>query len=304
MQVGFDRRCFAALLALVTATAASAMPTATDCSDAHLTYGPPANLSYHVTVAAESSGSSELVNSNLARVAAELLAPPTAHAETQAFGDNVKPLPPVPAAVLMVITGFLCVSLVKDRRIWFAALTGLLSLGQAGVSVLPELVYHLAGRKQTEQHSPGELTRRMRVWQHSRRSRSDVEGTRYIGLLRRLAGIPDERRSLSASILSTRTMRGNFNSPGVCRSSTEYENVGCAVTQLISHLISTTTRPGSLSGQPFVFSPGFIFANLARGPPEPAWTEQSPMKGLSAQGLLGARRLTWLLFVLFWTRKH
>ena len=273
MQAGFDRRkSLAALLALVAVTAASAAPTVTGCGDAYPPCRSPAYISYRITVAEESFSSSEFVNSNLARVGQELLAPPAGSGETQTLAGDVKPLPPIPAAVLMVITGCFWVSLVKDRRRWFAALTGLLSLGQAGVSAFPELAYHLAGRKQTQHHSPHSLTRRMRTGEYSRRSRSDVEGTQYIGLLRRLAGIPDERTSLALpeSTLPMRTTPADFNSPAARKRSAHFRDIGCAATGLISHLTNITRRAGSLSGEPFVFSPGFIFSNLARGPPPPA----------------------------------
>jgi hypothetical protein len=48
-------------------------------------------------------------------------------------------LPGVPATFFLVATGFVCVSLVRDRRAWLAGLAALLWLGQAGLHALPQL---------------------------------------------------------------------------------------------------------------------------------------------------------------------
>jgi hypothetical protein len=60
-------------------------------------------------------------------------------------GDNdVKNLPAVPGAVLMVIVGFLCISLVRDCKVWISALVLIVVLSQAGVKTLPKLTTRLA----------------------------------------------------------------------------------------------------------------------------------------------------------------
>jgi hypothetical protein len=57
--------------------------------------------------------------------------------------DYAESLPAVPAAILMVLIGFLCVSLVRDRKGWLAVLGGLLWWGCAGVQTVPQLTQHL-----------------------------------------------------------------------------------------------------------------------------------------------------------------
>ena len=53
---------------------------------------------------------------------------------------DAKQLPPVPSAVFMVLMGFLCISLVKDRKIWLAVCVGILCVGQVGIKIIPQLV--------------------------------------------------------------------------------------------------------------------------------------------------------------------
>lgn len=134
----------------------------------------------------------EFFNPHVATVAAEFLKAPAA--DLQSVSVNAKSLPAVPGALFMALVGFLCVSLVKDRRVWLAALAGLLWLGQTGFTALPHLASHLRSKKQIQQSSPT-LTYISEL-EGSFRLRSDIEGTQYIGLLRHLAGIPDVTMSL------------------------------------------------------------------------------------------------------------
>lgn len=101
---------------------------------------------------------------------------------------NLKSLPAVPGTIFMVLTGFICVSLVKDRKIWIAALAGLFWLSQASVTSLPKLASHLYSRKHIE-HSVQNLTCAFEINNFSR-PRSDIQGSEYMGLLRRLGAIP------------------------------------------------------------------------------------------------------------------
>ena len=196
-------------------------------------------------------------NWNLAGVAAELLKPPTDLSAASTSHVQVTSLPAVPSAVFMVLTGFLCVSLVKDRKVWLAALAALLWAGQAGFSALPQLAHHIASRKQTEQFSPANLTCTPELI-HSDRLRSDIEGTRYIGLLRHLAGIPDNRMSFLRKQESKST-NAHVRTPQF------------ALTEVLADILSATNRLAYITKQHACFSPAFIFSNLARGPPRQTW---------------------------------
>ena len=95
----------------------------------------------------------------------------------------------------MVLIGFLCVSLVRDIRIWLAILSGLLWAGQAGISLLPQLALEVSGRALSENQSSSHYLARLYEPKDPNRLRSDIEGTCYIGLLRHLAGIPHDETS-------------------------------------------------------------------------------------------------------------
>jgi hypothetical protein len=129
-------------------------------------------------------------NSHLANVAAELVKPPADLPSRQAPAANVKSLPQIPGTILMVLTGFICISLVRDRKTWLTILIGLIWLGQAGFNVLPQLASHLINKKQINKQDFSTVNNLCRPV-FSDRLRSDIEGTYYIGLLHHLAGIPE-----------------------------------------------------------------------------------------------------------------
>jgi len=64
------------------------------------------------------------------------------------YSSQAKSLPAVPGALLMALAGFLCVSLVRDRRIW---LTAILWVAHVGLATLPQFVSYLNSKKQAEQ---------------------------------------------------------------------------------------------------------------------------------------------------------
>jgi len=242
---GIGRKGLLLFLSLLVASAVSAAPTVGDCSS--YLVAPPLSPSpdapaVHACPRQEHSGACEInqigepTNSHLASVAAEFLKPPVA-TDLQAQSISAKSLPPVPSALFMALAGFLCVSLVKDRRVWLAALAGLLWLGQTGFAALPQLASHLCSKKQIQQQSPASLTYVSEL-EGSFRLRSDLKGTQYIGVLRHLAGIPNPEKILAAIIFESH----NFNLLLKCSA--------VRTEQIVS------------------FSPAFIFARLARGPPE------------------------------------
>lgn len=179
-----------------------------------------------------------LFNSQLDSVSKEFHRPPVKNGELQNTYKGVKSLPPAPKTLLMVLVGFLCVSLVKDRRVWLAALTGLLWAGQAGVSILPQLAANVAGRGRSEKQSSANQVVHLTGQKHTYRLRSDIEGTCYIGLLRHLEGIP---KSGKPFIPNTK--------------------VGHKILQA-TECLATSAR------QHVLYSSAFIIASLARGPPE------------------------------------
>jgi hypothetical protein len=227
----------------------------------------------HIFFILETSRITEPSNAHLANIGVELLRPPADFTSSPPVG--AQSLPPIPAALFMVLTGFLCVSLVKDRRFWLGALAGLLWAGQTGIQAIPKLAAHISSKKHIQRKSHTN-TVRLHQFEESLRLRSDIEGTKYIGLLHYLAGIPNDITSLllPAPLQSLRAQRSNLI---VSPKQVLFEQTKCNLTAsqfAITHLSSLPTRATSclapVAGQYILFSPAFTFVHLARGPPNPA----------------------------------
>jgi hypothetical protein len=199
---------------------------------------------------------SGVCNSHLAKIGAELLKPPVDSplSATSSLPAGATSLPAVPGAIFMVLTGFLCVSLVRDRKFWTAALVGLLWAGQAGFTVLPLLARYVASKKQTQPLALPGLNCTPELL-HCDRARSDVEGTTYAGLLHYLAGIPNM----------------SFLQKQESKSDTHLRTPQSAITEVLADILPATKRLACITKQHACFSPAFIFPLLARGPPLSAW---------------------------------
>lgn len=207
-------------------------------------------------------------NPYLARIGKELLDPPDEAADWNTLPAGARSLPGVPAAIFMVLTGFLCVSFVNDRRIWLASLAGLLWLGQTGLSAIPQVASHLTGKRNGTHNSCPHNFVGMGKGGYRHRLRSDIEGTQYIGLLRHLAGIPSGipsivSSSIPASFSSLRIWRSNRQGAG-CAHSARPE---FAIAQTASDMGNSTVCSACAAEHFVCFSPAFAFSNLARGPP-------------------------------------
>jgi len=212
----------------------------------------------------ETNPISEACDSHLAYIADELLKPPVDSADSADLSIAARSLPPEPGALFMVLAGFVYVSLVKDRKLWMAALAGLLWAGQSGFTALPQLASNLASKKQIEQQPSPNVTY-ARELENSDRSRCDIEGTRYIGLLRHLAGIPESTTSFLPHISLQDKFQQIRNTRYAIRDTNEAPQF--AITHFSSLLNCTVICPASRVEQHVCFSPAFIFENLARGPP-------------------------------------
>ncbi len=261
------------LLLLVMATAAKAGPTMSNWNESFVAGVVSPTSEAHIFFVRETSQITEPSNSHLANIGVELLKPPADFANLPPVGT--KSLPPVPAALFMVLTGFLCVSLVKDRRFWLGALAGLLWAGQTSIQAIPKLAAHISSKKHIERKSHTN-TVRLHQFEESLRLRSDIEGTKYIGLLHHLAGIPNTTTSLllPSPLQSLRTQRSNLivSLKQVSFAQTKYHRTApqFAITHLSSLLIQATNCLAPRAKQHIHFSPAFTFAHLARGPPNPA----------------------------------
>jgi hypothetical protein len=233
-----------ALMSLVTGATLHAAPTIGD-SNAKISQ---ALLSYSDRGKAcdsEVSLLSGTADTALAKVAVDILKPPAGFINPSALPPGARPLPAVPAALFMGLTGFLCVTLVRDRKAWLAGIAFLLWAGQTGFAALPQAVSHLIERRQFSRYSQQQY-RNSALQERTSRLRSDLEGTEYISLLHHLEGIPTKIRNTKNDIRHT-----------------IYE-----AHIVFSYLIRAFNCLPLEVRRFFCFSPAFIFESIPRGPPK------------------------------------
>jgi hypothetical protein len=264
-----------ALLSISVATAAYAAPTAiAERPAAAVCTSRPSDYADTPAVTANVTEVAEAYNCHLANIAHELLKPPGDSIDSPVPAVAATSLPAVPGALFMGLTGFLCVSLVRDRKVWIALLAGLLWAGQAGVTVLPQVAHHLAGRRHATQcFSPNVAY--VPTLDHSDRPRSDIEGTKYIGLLRYLQGIPANLRNTildSAFSMPDEYRVSGIEHPYDIRHTTyDIRNTTkppqFALSSVRDFSLCATKRLVCITKRHAYFSPAFTFQNLPRGPP-------------------------------------
>ena len=188
-----------------------------------------------------------------------ILQPPSG-SQITVTSENQRCLPALPSAIAMVLTGFICISLIQDRRTWLAVLAGLLWVGQTGIWALPELTSRLSRRVHSGQQVNTALAAPYPLGGGFYPD-SYNEETRYAGLLHHLAGIP---RDISAFTNNRTVLIRHFS--GVAGKDTRALHHAIlesqlALSQLTNCLVSGTRQ--------FVcFKPAFIsFCQLPRGPP-------------------------------------
>lgn len=188
------------------------------------------------------------IDISLANAATEFLNPPPGFVQfNNRLSVGVRTLPAIPATIFMVLCGFFCVVFVKDRRVWLVALAGLFWAGQAGINAIPKLVLRLAERNSSQ---PAQLSPSLYIRNFSELPAYN-EDTRYIGLLRHLAGIP-------VSNFKSQTSNFKYNKAQLLDAIIPLQ----ASNSLLRCLVKRTE-------QFTYFTPAFIFDNLARGPPKP-----------------------------------
>ena len=260
------------MLSLVVATAISAAPTMSNFNKHFVAAAVSPASDSHFTYVPEKSQITVPSNSHMAAIGKEILKPPADFTDSPPLG--AKSLPPVPAALFMVLTGFLCVSFVKDRKVWLAVLVGLLGAGQAGFNAIPQLAAHIS--KKNNQRKSYFNAAALHQLEESCRLRSDIEGTQYIGLLRHLAGIPAGTISLPLRtfLTSLRAQQSNLNTSRdyfvFARTKSNAGSPQFAITHFSCLLNRASICPASRAEQYICFSPAFIFQQLARGPPNSA----------------------------------
>jgi len=257
-------KTFAIVMLLFAASVASAFPTVISGNPAHSISTSDDCATNVTTYGLGPSAACDQI-SELGRA---ILRPPSGSQITVASG-NLRCLPALPSAIIMVLTGFICVSLIRDRRAWLVALTGLLWVGQTGIWALPELTSRLSRRVHSGQQVNTTLAASYPLG-GGYYPDSYSEEIRYIGLLHHLAGIPQDSSSaftnrrvspLTRLCRSVQSTTGFSSNGRDIRASQDATVLGqLALSKHLNCLVSGTRQ--------FVcFSPALIFCSLPRGPP-------------------------------------
>ncbi len=131
----------------------------------------------------------------LAVIGREIARPyPISTSLTETRNEGVKSLPGLPAGISLVLTGFFCISLARDRKFWLALAAGVLWAGQVGLEAVPEITKGLSTRIRPDRYF---CTKRVLLSREidSNRLRCDIEGSGFIGLLYHCSGIPENRKT-------------------------------------------------------------------------------------------------------------
>jgi hypothetical protein len=192
-----------------------------------------------------------LINSSnpaMAHIAADLLKPPAELTSRTALPPGTKLLPAIPPALFMALSGFLCVTLVRDRKVWLAVATTLLWAGQVGINAMPKLASHLANTRQIKQRIFLNHT-----YAHKSKNvdqlRCDIDGAQYAGLLHYLQGIPAARNTKYE-------IRNTSQAPQSAITSSSHYVIPANI------CLAKIVRPWR-----FCFLPAFIVDSIPRGPP-------------------------------------
>ena len=196
-------------------------------------------------------------NSALANISDELLKPPDDFTNHSALPPGTRPLPAVPGALFMGLTGFLCVTLVRDRKVWLTVVTSILWAGQVGITALPKLASFVKREAYVEKST-----------------RYEIQDTRYA----EMEGIPvpanSEQRTdnsvqrtaykLNAACYTPHTERYTLRHTTY---DIRYTNAQFAIANPAICLFPAHICLPFEFRQFTCFSPAFIFESLPRGPP-------------------------------------
>jgi len=211
----------------------------------------------------------EFSNSTLAEIGREIFKPSTDYAGFSSTANNQpRSLPVLPGAILMGIVGFLCVSMVRDRKTWVSVFTGIILVSQTGIQTLPRLTTRLAAGKLSNKQVAA-LTLNPNHLDFSFDGAGNLSDLHYIGLLHRLAASPDGDSAFGNIIRGAIYGKAERKLSDVIASFAHRDTIS-SPPAVIPVRCSLNPLAGSLARRitSFIcFSPAFIFANLARGPP-------------------------------------
>ena len=259
------------LLSLLLLSTAKGAPTLTDCKSKYTSCSFLLHKNICIFSNQQKYPGLTAKNNYENYLAVEFRKPPASPSGLQASTTNIKSLPSIPDALLMALGGFLCVSIIKDRKFWIAFLTSLLWLGQSGFTILPYLVSHFAHQKPIEQKQKPNTTCICK-YGGTTHTRNDVKDTKYIGLLHQLASITKFKNTLT-DIHSTITYKNNYYQNLHTKA---FEYLQIKITHISQQLnANKQSRINPLPNclvlkysRDIFHSQAYSFPNITRGPPK------------------------------------
>jgi hypothetical protein len=171
----------------------------------------------------------------------------------------------------MVLTGFLCISLVRDRKTWLTVLAGLFAIGQAGVNALPEL--SRLGRRVHNSRliEPTLFADYLHLGDYCPESYN--EQIRFTGLLHHLEGIPQGTSAFShiRKIVIPSEAEESVLIRGFRSADNHTRVFQHAIVSALSSLSTAYNCLVSGTKQFVCFSPISWFNLIPRGPPVSPW---------------------------------
>lgn len=269
MVRGSNTKGMVVLLSLLVATFTNAVPTTSECNKALAFYNLSAKSNAHSKIEFEISQIFELSNWPPATIVKEFHRPSVSFANSPSSIIGTKSLPVKSHTALMILTGFLCISLVKDHKFWLAAFISLLWAAQTGLAMLPKLASHLSIKNHNKQLSHLSAARvRGAKFPSSSRSIKIADDT---SLLRHSVRISKRKQTilLPALPLAFVVKRSNLATLPDRFVKTKYNLTANKFT--LTGLSNRLILPSDCSVCPinqFVhFSSASFYAYLARGPP-------------------------------------
>ena len=273
MFLGWSQQLFASAIALSLCIGAAASPTVIEDIDTSFVVASAADI---VDSAAPAIADFiEPARSELADAGRVLCQPFNVFGGSTTSRNNIRKLPAVPGAVLLGLMGFLCVTLVRDRKTYLAVFIAMVSLGQQGMYAVPELAARFGHAGHIAKHSLEAKSHNVYLPNIAFGERNSEERN-FLGLLRRLAAIPGHAH-IFANINIRHGGNGRFKGglllleeAGPFYASKRAIPSVPAVPSIQSILSPLAEFPAERFTHAISFSPAFTFTHLARGPPRRA----------------------------------
>ncbi|MCK5269684.1 MAG: hypothetical protein KAJ46_02820, partial [Sedimentisphaerales bacterium] len=269
MFSGWSQQLIASAIVLSLCVGAAALPTMIEDVDTSFVVASAAD-----TVDSATPGIANFIEparSELADAGRVLCRPFDVFGDSTASRNNIRKLPAVPGAVLLGLIGFLCVTLVRDRKTYLTLFIAMVSLSQQGIYAVPELAARFGHAGHIVKHSLETKSHNVYLPNIAFQNRDSRERN-FFGLLRRLAAVPDHHTHTFTNVNrgGNKRFKGGLllleEAGPFCASKRAIPSVP-AIPAIQSSLSPLAEFPAERFTHTITFLPAFTFTRLARGPP-------------------------------------